>query len=436
MKQWIVEPCRRVHGSPRIPGDKSISHRAVMLAALAEGTSRIRGFLNGNDCRDTISAMRAMGVAIDELSPTELLVHGVGMHGLRAPQAPLDLGNSGTAMRLLCGLLAGQHFDSTLCGDASLQQRPMRRVTDPLNRMGALIETAANGTAPLRIHGGRSLRGLDETLPIASAQLKSALLFAGLYAEGTTYLREPGISRDHSERMLRSFGYPVEQSEGSVRLNGGGKLIACDIDVPADISSAAFFIVAALIAQEAELNLNAIGVNPTRSAVIDILQTMQGKIERHDLNSDSCTEPLANLRIRASRLRGIDIDPRLVPIAIDEFPIIFIAAACAEGVTRLRGAAELRVKESDRLATMEEGLRALGVSCQSYADGIDIEGGRIHGGRVKAYGDHRIAMSFAIAALAAEAPIIIEDTANVATSFPNFIDLAKEIGLNICELDA
>ena len=427
---WQCAPVDAVRGTVRVPGDKSISHRAIMLGALAEGTTEVSGFLEGEDCLATMRAFQAMGVEIVHHGAGRVTIHGAGLHGLRAPAAPLDVGNSGTSMRLLAGVLAGQPFDAVLVGDASLMKRPMRRVTEPLALMGAEIATSDAGTAPLVIHG-RPLHGMDYTLPVASAQLKSALLLAGLFAEGTTRITETGVSRDHSERMLRGFGVSVEKDGATLAIRGGQRLSACEVVVPGDVSSAAFFIVAALIAREGALLLENVGMNPTRAAVVEILRAMGGDIEILHAR-EAGGEPVADLRVRPSRLHGIAIDEALVPIAIDEFPILFIAAACAEGETRATALHELRVKESDRLATMEAGLRALGVDCVAGADTMTIRGkpgSAFSGGTVESHGDHRIAMSFATAALRAAAPIVVRDCANVATSFPSFQTLAQGVGM-------
>jgi 3-phosphoshikimate 1-carboxyvinyltransferase len=401
-----------------------------MLGALAEGITEISGFLEGEDALATIAAFRAMGVRIDGPAQGRVTVHGVGLHGLQPPAEPIDCGNSGTSMRLLAGLLAGQAFDSTLIGDASLSHRPMRRVAEPLAQMGALIEMSDAGTPPLRIRGGRPLHGISYRSPVASAQVKSCILLAGLYAEGRTCVSEPPISRDHTERMLRGMGYAVEQEGTTVCLQGGGQLRGATIDVPADISSAAFFLVGASIAEGADLLLEHVGMNPTRTGIIDILRLMGADIEV--LNQrDAGGEPVADLRVRYAPLRGIRIPEELVPLAIDEFPVLFIAAACAEGETLLTGAAELRVKESDRIAVMADGLQMLGIAAEALPDGIRIQGGTLGGGRLSSHHDHRIAMSFAIAALRATDTIQIDGCATVNTSFPGFAALARQVGVKI-----
>lgn len=430
---FIVEPGGVLRGRWRVPGDKSISHRAIMLGSLAEGVTAITGFLEGEDCLATLQAFRAMGVRIEGPEQGRVTTHGVGLHGLRAPAGPLDMGNSGTSMRLMSGILAGQAFDTVLTGDASLTRRPMRRVTEPLARMGARIEAATGDVAPLWIHGDQRLQGIDYTLPVASAQVKSCLLLAGLYAAGVTRITAPAPTRDHTQRMLEGFGYPLwREGEHTVALTGGGRLLGTEIDVPADISSAAFFLVGASIAPGSDLILEHVGVNPTRTGVIDILRLMGATIEV--LNPRLAGgEPVADLRVRHAPLHGIRIPEPLVPLAIDEFPALFIAAACAEGVTVLTGAQELRVKESDRIQTMADGLMALGSAAAPTSDGIVIQGGALSGGTVNSHGDHRIAMSFAMAALRASAPITIQDCANVNTSFPGFVALARSAGLTIQE---
>ncbi len=413
-----------------MPGDKSISHRSIMLGALVEGEVHVSGFLEGEDSLATLNAFRAMGVDIQGPEQGGLLIKGVGLHGLRPPQAPLDLGNSGTSMRLLSGLLAGQGFAVELVGDASLSSRPMKRVTTPLVQMGAQIETTPVGTAPLRIQSVAQLHAIHYEMPVASAQVKSALLLAGLYAQGETSVTEPAPTRDHTERMLRGFGYAVRQESNRISLVGGGQLQACDIEVPADISSAAFFLVGASIAEGSDLLLEHVGMNPTRDGVIRILRLMGADIQVQN-EREVGGEPVADLRVRYAPLQGIRIPEALVPLAIDEFPVLFVAAACAEGETLLTGAEELRVKESDRIQVMADGLQVLGIQADPTPDGIRIQGGHLQGGEVESHGDHRIAMSFAMAALRAEAPISIRDCANVNTSFPGFAQLATEAGLSI-----
>ena len=425
-----MQPGGSLRGRVRVPGDKSISHRSIMLGSIAEGTTRISGFLEGDDSLATLKAFQAMGVKIEGPEQGRVVVHGVGLHGLRPPAQPLDLGNSGTSMRLLSGLLAGQAFDTELVGDSSLMSRPMRRVTGPLAQMGADIATTDTGTAPLRIRGGRALQGIDYDMPVASAQVKSCLLLAGLYANGQTCVHEPAPTRDHTERMLQGMGYAVSCRGGVACLDGGGRLAAASIDVPADISSAAFFLVGASIAPGSDLLLEHVGVNPTRTGVLEILKLMGADIELSNPREVG-GEPVADVRVRSALLRGIDIPLEQVPLAIDEFPALFIAAACAQGRTLLTGAEELRVKESDRIQVMADGLQALGVKAQPTPDGMIIQGGSLNGGSVNSHGDHRIAMSFAMAALRASGPIRIDNCANVNTSFPDFVALAGRAGLAI-----
>jgi 3-phosphoshikimate 1-carboxyvinyltransferase len=426
-----LEPGGSLRGEVRVPGDKSISHRSIMFGALAEGRTRVSGFLDGEDCLATLAAFQAMGVPIERPERHTVIIDGVGLQGLRAPPGPLDMGNSGTAMRLLCGVLAGQTFDSILVGDASLSRRPMRRVTEPLGQMGARIDTGESGTPPLHIHGGQRLLGRRHSLAVASAQVKSALLLAGLWSEGETCVTEPAPTRDHTERMLLGFGHDLQRDGRRVCLQGGGRLEACAVAVPADISSAAFFLVGASIAPGSDLLLRHVGVNPTRTGVIDILRLMGASIEVLG-QSEIGGEPVADLHVRWAPLRGVRIPPELVPLAIDEFPALFVAAACAEGETLLTGAEELRVKESDRIQVMSDGLSALGVRCEVLPDGIRIEGrDTLECGEIESHGDHRISMSFAMAALRAESGIVIRDCDNVATSFPGFPEVAAGAGLGI-----
>ncbi len=424
----IARPCRQVAGCVRVPGDKSITHRSIMLGSIANGITTISNGLMGDDCIATLCAMEQLGVKIERALGNQLVIHGVGMQGLKKPQQALDLGNSGTAIRLLMGLLAGANISTELVGDSSLNSRPMMRVSTPLQQMGAAIQLTKKGTAPIKLSSHKGLHGVNYMLPVASAQVKSAILLAALYATGETVITEPGITRDHTERMLLGFGAKLSKSDVGIRLTGGQSLRCQDIHVPSDISSAAFFIVAACIAAEAELLIKDVGINPTRTGIIDILKLMGADItlipsERHG------AEPIADIIVKPAKLHGIEIPHALVPLAIDEFPVIFIAAACAKGVTVLSGAAELRVKESDRLQVMANGLTALGVVTELQEDGIHITGGQINGGTVQSHGDHRIAMAFTIASLRAEDAIIIHDCENIATSFPDFLELCQQIGL-------
>jgi 3-phosphoshikimate 1-carboxyvinyltransferase len=429
---WTSEPAGPIRGDIAIPGDKSISHRAIMLAALAEGTSRITGFLEGEDTRATAAAFSALGVKIEVPESSRRIVHGLGLHGLSAPRAPIDCGNAGTGMRLLAGLLAGQSFDATLTGDASLSRRPMRRVIEPLTRMGASISAEPEGLPPLRIRGGQALHGVDHAPPVASAQVKSAILLAGLYAKGETTVREMHPTRDYTERMLAAFGWPITFSPGIARLAGGHRLRATDVAVPADFSSAAFFVVAATLVPGSELRLRAIGLNPRRTGLLAVLRAMGADIREEHAREEG-GEAVADLVVRAAPLRGIDVPIEHVPDMIDACPSVFGAAAAARATTTIRGAAELRVKESDRIATMAAGLRALGVAVTETRDGAVIEGGPLGGGSVDSCGDHRVAMSFAVAGLVAADTTRIADCANVATSFPGFVALANSAGFALRE---
>ncbi len=428
--EYCVHAGGRVSGAIRVPGDKSISHRSVMLGSLAEGITEVEGFLEGEDALATMQVFRDMGVVIEGPDQGRLRIHGVGLKGLRPPPGSLYLGNSGTAMRLLVGLLAGQTFDTELTGDESLSKRPMNRVADPVREMGANIETAAGGLPPVKIKGGVRLTGIDYNLPMASAQVKSCLLLAGLYAEGKVSVTEPAPTRDHTERMLAGFGYHVEREGARVVLQGGGRLVATNIEVPADISSAAFFMVAASIAPDSDLTLTHVGINPTRNGVINILRLMGADIT---LSNERIVggEPVADIRVRHAPLIGISIPRDQVPLAIDEFPVLFVAAACAQGKTVLTGAEELRVKESDRIQAMADGLRVLGIKADPRSDGIEIEGGQMAGGVVDSHGDHRIAMAFAVAGLRANSAIRIRECNNVATSFPGFDRLAQQAGIRL-----
>lgn len=423
---WSSQPGQPLHGELRIPGDKSVSHRALMLSAIAEGTSRIHGFLEGEDTRATAAIFARLGVQIETKSAGERVVHGVGLHGLRGAAEPLDCGNAGTGMRLLTGLLAGQAFDSELIGDASLSRRPMRRVTDPLTRMGAKIETR-DGLPPLIVHGGQPMHGMHYALPVASAQVKSALLLAGLYSKGVTEIIEPHPTRDYTERMLAAFGWPIDFSPGHASLEGGHTLRSTDVDVPADFSSAAFFLVAGSLVPGSELRLPGVGLNPRRTGLLHALRLMGADITIEQPR-ESGGEPVGDILVRYAPLHGIELPVELVPDMIDEFPVLFIAAAVASGATTIRGAAELRVKESDRIAAMATGLRTLGAHMQETPDGAIIHGGKLNGGNVETHLDHRIAMSFAVAGLVASGPVRINDCGHVATSFPGFLELANECG--------
>lgn len=430
VQRFLLEPGGTVQGETTVPGDKSISHRALMLGGLAEGRTEITGFLAGEDCLATLKALQALGVRIERPAEEHVIVHGQGPEALQGAAAPLDLGNSGTAMRLFMGILAAQRFDSVLVGDDSLMRRPMERVAVPLRQMGARIRTH-DGRPPVEITGGQRLQGIRYELPVASAQVKSAVLLAGLQASGRTEVIEPAPSRDHTERMLESFGVQVQREGPRLVIEGGQTLRGTAVQVPADFSSAAFFIVAGCLAAEQGVLLRNVGVNPTRTGLLDLLRAMGADIRLHPARASAGAEPVADIEVRASRLRGIEVPEATVPLAIDEFPVFFIAAACAEGETLVRGAQELRVKESDRLATMARGLEQLGVEHRLLPDGIWIRGGRLGGGTIDSHGDHRVAMAFAVASLKASAPLEILDVDNVATSFPGFVRTARQLGLRI-----
>lgn len=431
MSSYRVAPARGIAGEVRVPGDKSISHRALMFGAIASGTTLVDGFLEGEDCLATLAAVASLGVEVRRPAPGEVEVEGVGLRGLRAPPGTLDMGNAGTAMRLFMGLLGAQAFDSVLVGDESLMRRPMERVAAPLREMGARIETT-HGRPPVRITGGASLRGLRYDMPVASAQVKSAVLLAGLYAEGETTVVERAVTRDHTERMLQTFGCEVLARDGRATVRPPARLEGTNISVPGDFSSAAFFIVAACIGAREPFTVRGVGVNPTRTGLLEMLALMGADLRL--INHRSCgAEPVADIEVRPAALRGIRVPEHLVPLAIDEFPAFFVAAACAEGETLVTGADELRVKESDRIAVMARGLDALGVRTEVLPDGLRIEGGPFGGGLVESSGDHRVAMSFAVASLRASAPIEIRDTTNVATSFPGFAALARSVGLAVEE---
>lgn len=433
--QFVLEAGGTLQGNLRVAGDKSISHRSIMLGSLAEGVTEVSGFLEGEDALATLQAFRDMGVVIEGPKNGEVRIHGVGLNGLQAPPNAIYCGNSGTSMRLLSGILAAQKFDTVMTGDPSLSKRPMERIAKPLRQMGAVIQTTGEkGTPPVSIKGNQALQAMTYDMPVASAQVKSGILLAALWAEGETVVTEPAPTRDHSERMLRGFGYDVSTEGSTIRIKGGGKLTATKIDVPADISSAAFFMVGASIAPNADVVLEHVGINPTRIGVINILKAMGGDLTIMN-EREVGGEPVADIRVRSAKLKGIHIDEADVPLAIDEFPALFIAAACAEGTTVLTGAEELRVKESDRIQVMADGLITLGIDAKPTPDGMVIQGGTMGGGKIISHGDHRIAMSFAIASLRATGTIEIEDCANVATSFPNFVSLAKRAGLKIQVLE-
>lgn len=429
---YQLEPGATFSGIAQVPGDKSISHRAVMLASLAEGTSEVVGFLPSTDCEATLAAFQNMGVQIKRISDTHVRIHGVGLKGLSSPDSALDMGNSGTAMRLMSGILSGQNFSSTLIGDHSLSMRPMQRIQTPLKKMGANIISQDGNTPPLAIQPSNELVGIHYPLPVPSAQVKSCVLLAGLYAQGKTCVEENTVTRDHTERMLKSFSYPVEINGPNICIEGNGKLIATDIEIPGDISSAAFLMVGALLSKNTTLTIRKVGINPTRDGVIQILRLMGANIQITNKNMMG-SEPVADLVIQSSELHGIEIPKSLIANSIDEFPVIFIAAACATGRTTLSGAEELRVKESDRIALMAMGLQQLGIKASEKPDGLEITGGQISGGEVNSGGDHRIAMAFAIASIKTKAAITVQDTENVMTSFPGFVGTVSDLGLKISQ---
>ena len=424
-----IEPSNSIIGKVNIPGDKSISHRAIILAAIADGESRIKNFLQGEDTLATIRVFQKMGVNIKN-DRDIIIVKGVGLHGLRAENPTLDFGNSGTSVRLLSGLLSAQNFSSQLIGDASLMKRPMSRIINPLQKMNAKINCTDLGTLPIKIEGGQKIEAIEYELPIFSAQLKSCLLLAGLYAEGTTKIIENTATRDHTERMLANFSHSVIKKGNQISIKKADRLIGCEIIVPGDFSSAAYFIVAAILTPNSNIILENVGVNPTRNAMIKIMKSMGADVELKNERLES-GEPVATIYAKTSKLTGIDIPEELVPVAIDELPIILVAAACAKGKTRLSGATELRVKESDRIQSMLDGFISLGIKVKALEDGMIIEGGQYNGGVINSNDDHRIAMAFSIAGIIAKAPIIINSCKNVATSFPGFIDTAKHLGINI-----
>ncbi|KTD82282.1 3-phosphoshikimate 1-carboxyvinyltransferase [Legionella waltersii] len=429
---FISKPLSTIRGEITVPGDKSISHRSLIFSSIAKGVSTIDGFLDGEDCLATLNAFKSMGVKIHGPVMQRIIIEGVGKHGLQAPKEMIDCGNSGTSIRLLAGLLAAQTFDSCLSGDESLRKRPMLRVSRPLSQMGADIQTC-DGKPPIIIHGNKRLQGIEYLMPEASAQVKSCILLAGMYASGKTIITEPAVSRDHTERMLKTFSYPLSVVGNRIEIEGKGECKATELMVPGDISSAAFFIVAASIIPGANIIIRNVGLNPTRIGVIHILREMGAKINVLNQRA-SGEEEIGDLQIEYSQLRGITIPESMVSLAIDEFPILFIAAACAQGRTILHGARELRMKESDRIGSMVQGLTQLGVNAEGFEDGVSIQGGLIKGGEVDSFGDHRIAMSFAIAGAVASSPVLIKNCANVATSFPSFVSTANRLQFQIEEL--
>ena len=430
MSNFITSNCATLSGSIKVPGDKSISHRSIILGSISNGITSVSGFLEGEDSLATLNAFKSMGVKI-ERNGSNVVIHGVGMKGLEEPKNPLYVGNSGTSIRLMSGLLSAQSFNTVLCGDESLSKRPMGRIIEPLRQMGADI-SGVDSKPPLSIKGGKQLSAIEYTLPVASAQIKSCVLLAGLYCEGKTSVIENGISRDHTERMLKGFGYDVTSSNNIISLVGGGSLKGNDIEVPSDISSAAFFMVAGCISENSSLLLNSVNINPTRTGVIEILKLMGGNIQLLNQRLQA-GELISDIKVTSSKLKGIKIPENLVPLAIDEFPVLFIAASCAEGETVLTGAKELRVKESDRIQVMADGLNSLGIKNNVLEDGIRILGGEFtkQNSSIKSHHDHRISMAFAIASVRSKFDIEIEGVDNVKTSFPNFEVLANSIGMSI-----
>lgn len=425
---YPLTAAQSLRGDVTVPGDKSISHRAVMFGALADADTHITGFLMGEDCLSTISCFKKMGVSID-VSEQEVVVHGVGLHGLKAPDELLYTGNSGTTTRLLCGILAGQPFSSTVNGDASIQKRPMGRIMKPLREMGADISGKDGNLCPLTIHPA-PLHGIRYTMPVASAQLKSAILLAGLFADSPTTVVEPAPSRDHTERMLRGLGAQVVSNGTEITLTPPKTLHAVNVEVPGDISSAAYFLVAGLILPDSDIVIRNVGINPTRTGILDALEAMGANIER--LNERGTVEPICDLRVRSSRLHGTTICGDMIPRLIDEIPVLAVAAAFAEGETVIRDAQELKVKESNRIATMTTELSKTGADVRETEDGMIIRGGKpLHGADFASYADHRVAMSMAVCALACEEDSSIDDPDCVAISYPTFfetLDALKQKG--------
>ena len=425
MSEFRVKAISKLHAEFSVPGDKSMSHRAAILGGLSNGTCTIRNFLPSEDCVNTLNAMQALGArheVLDELAgygPLNLRIHGQSMK-LSAPAAPIDCGNSGTGMRLLAGLLAGQSFSSELFGDASLSSRPMGRITIPLGQMGANIETRGEkpGCAPLLIHAAK-LSSITYDMPVASAQVKSAVLLAGLFAEGKTTVIQPAETRDHTERMLASFRVSTRREGNSISTYGGQMPESCDFTVPGDISSAAFWLVAAAALPGSRLLIKDVGLNPTRTAILKVLSRMGAHMT--EIVHNSAGEPIGNIELHGATLTGTTIFLEEVPNLIDEIPVIAVAAALAQGRTIIRNAKELRVKETDRISTVVDGLRAMGADVEEFDDGMEIQGGQpLHGAVIDSFGDHRIAMAFAIAGLFAEGETIIKNTDCVNTSYPGF----------------
>ena len=425
-----VSPVRRLAGRVVVPGDKSISHRAALFGALASGRTEITGFLEGEDCLATLKAVRALGAEVTRKGSGHYLVDGTGLDGLTEPEDVIDCGNSGTGARLLVGVLAGQPFWTVLTGDESLRSRPMDRVAEPLRRMGATVVGRREGSRlPLAVRGTRPLKALTYASPVASAQVKTALLLAGLWADGPVTVREPTLSRDHTERMLSGFGARIETGPQGITLTPGAPLTGQPVSVPGDISSAAFFLVAAAAMPDADVTVAHVGTNPTRTGVLEVLEAMGAAIRAETPGGPgSAAEPAADLVVRGGRLRGTGIGGAVIPRLIDEVPILAVAAALAEGPTEVRDAAELRVKESDRIRAIASELGRMGVTIAERPDGLRIEGGaRLRGARVHSGGDHRMAMSLVIAGLLADGETVVEDTDCIATSFPGFLNAVNHL---------
>lgn len=421
----VIHPAQRLRGSLRLPGDKSISHRYAMLASVAEGLTTIRNYSSGADCHSTLACLRGLGVEV-EVGADEVRIRGRGLHGYRAPGAPLDAGNSGSTIRMLSGLLAGQPFEARIGGDESLSRRPMQRIIEPLRRMGASVEAREGKYPPLVIRGGR-LQPIEYDMPVASAQVKSCVLLAGLMAEGATTVREPARTRDHTEVALREFGAEIQTGPGWARVKGPARLEARELAVPGDLSSAAFFLVGAAMLPESDLIVDGVGLNPTRAALIDFLVSAGARIEILDIGMRH-GEPIGVLRVRGSKLAGGVIEKALTAALIDEIPVLAVMGAVSEEGLTVRDAAELRVKETDRIETVAENLRRLGVQVETAPDGFRVEGRqRFRAGAVSSFGDHRIAMAFAIAALAADGPVEIEGAEAASVSFPEFWSKLREV---------
>lgn len=422
-----IKPVERLKGEIKVPGDKSISHRAVMMGSLAEGVTEIKGFLEAEDCLSTVRAFQAMGVHIERVSRGRLTIEGRGLQGLSEPEHVLNVGNSGTTMRLLLGILAGQDFCAVLTGDDSLIERPMKRVTKPLREMGALILGRDDGNlAPLAIRGG-GLKAIKYSSPIPSAQVKSAILLAGLYAEGETSVTEPAKSRDHTERMLKFFGSEIKVDGLTIRVKGKPKLAARKVVVPGDISSASFFMVAAAMLPGSDVTITEVGINPTRKAILEVLRKMGAKVKISPVR-DELFEPMANINVKGARLKPISLEGESIPQIIDEIPIIAVAAALAEGESQIRGASELRVKETDRIKALSINLTKLGVKVEEVPDGLIIRGGNpLKGNEVDSFGDHRLAMAMVVAGLSAQGETTVRDTDCINTSFPGFMDTLKRV---------